>query len=422
MKTAPLPRFPNVTTDMRSLIGRTLLLSIVAHQLGFAQTAPPSQSSALEGVPASTNVPGARFPRINPDRSVTFRVHAPEAKWVGIRIDSIYAGVRSDSGDWTIRTRPQVPGFHYYWLIIDSVRVNDPASETFYGTGKQTSGIEIPEPGVDFYDVKNVPHGEVRERWYSSKTTGTPRRAFVYTPPGYDRSRLRYPVLYLQHGGGEDERGWVVQGRVAAIMDNLIAEKKAKPMLVVMERGYAQRPATAAAAAPGTVTNAAPAAPSPADRFAPMAAFPDVVINDLIPMIDSSYRTLTDRDHRAMAGLSMGGMQTFQTTLNHLDKFAWIGGFSGVGGGFGIPGAVPLDVKTSYNGVLADAAAFNSKVKLVWIGLGTAEPQRMHDGIIAFHKALESAGITHVYYESPGTAHEWQTWRRSLREFAPLLF
>jgi len=405
---------------MRSLVSRALLLSIVAHQLAFAQTAPASQPATLEGVPASTNVPGAQFPRINPDRSVTFRIHAPEAKFVGARIDSIYSGVRSDSGDWTIRTKPQVPGFHYYWLIIDSVRVNDPASETFYGTGKMTSGIEIPEPGVDFYDVKNVPHGDVRERWYFSKTTGTHRRAFVYTPPGYDRSRVRYPVLYLQHGGGEDERGWVQQGHVAAIMDNLIAEKKAKPMLVVMERGYAQRPR--GASPPVTLAGGTSSTPPVPDRFAPMAAFPDVVITDLIPMIDSTYRTLTDRDHRAMAGLSMGGMQTFQTTLNHLDRFAWIGGFSGVGGGFGIPGAVPLDVKTSYNGVLADAAAFNRKVKLVWIGLGTAEPQRMHDGIIAFHKALESAGITHVYYESPGTAHEWQTWRRSLHEFAPLLF
>jgi enterochelin esterase family protein len=185
-------------------------------------------------------------------------------------------------------------------------------------------------------------------------------------------------------------------------------------MLIVMERGYAVRPAAAAPAA------TAPAAP--ADRFAPMAAFPDVVVNDLIPMIDSTYRTLTDREHRAMAGLSMGGMQTFQTTLNHLDRFAWIGGFSGAGGGFGIPGAAALDVKTSYKGVLADSAAFNRKVKLVWLGLGTAEPQRMHDGIMAFHKALDAAGIRHVFYESPGTAHEWQTWRRSLHEFAPLLF
>src|SRR5439155_7884536 len=158
---------------------------------------------------------------------------------------------------------------------------------------------------------------------------------------------------------------------------------------VVMERGYAQRPASASVTLAGGVTSGQPAVP---DRFAPMAAFPDVVVNALIPMIDSTYRTLTDRDHRAMAGLSMGGMQTFQTTLNHLDKFAWIGGFSGAGGGFGIPGAVPLDVKTSYHGVLADAAAFNRKVKLVWLGLGTAEPQRMHDGIIAFHNALESAG------------------------------
>jgi enterochelin esterase-like enzyme len=299
--------------------------------------------------------------------------------------------------------------------------VNDPASETFYGTGKQTSGIEIPEQGVDDYLPKDVPHGEVRERWYHSKTTGGWRRIFVYTPPGYDSGREpRYPVLYLQHGAGEDERGWPNQGRVGFILDNLLADRKARPMIVVMEQGYARRPGDTAPF-PGPPRSAAPGQPAPPrpDFSRMFGAFEDVMVKDLIPMIDATYRTIPDREHRAMAGLSMGGMQTFQITLKHLDLFAYIGGFSGGGGGFG---GVPFDLKTAHNGVMADVNEFNKKVHLLWLGIGTAEPQRMYDGIKSSHQALEKAGIKHVYYESPGTSHEWLTWRRCLHEFAPLLF
>jgi enterochelin esterase family protein len=350
---------------------------------------------------------------------VTFRIKAPDAQKVQFDLGKRYLAEKSEDGFWTATTDPQVPGFHYYWLVIDGVPLNDPASETFYGVGKLTSGIEIPEAGVDFYLPKNVPHGEVRERWYYSKTTGAWRRVFVYTPPDYDSNReARYPVLYLQHGGGEDERGWVVQGHVNHIMDNLIAEKKAVPMIIVMEKGSA----TKAGEAPQVLPFGGGPRPASTDRMAFMRAFEEVFINELIPMVDSTYRTKNDRDNRAMAGLSMGGMQTFQITLNHLDKFAYLGGFSGAGGRFGPPGAAPLDLKESYNGIFADADAFNKKVKLVWVGIGTAEPKNMHDGIVAFHEALEKGGIKHVFYESQGTAHEWQTWRRDLKEFAPLLF
>jgi enterochelin esterase family protein len=378
-----------------------------------------AQTNNDDGAPATSNVPGAQYPKIHSDLSVTFRFHAPKAQSVGLQLDKRYEMERATNGDWSVTTRPQVPGFHYYWLVVDGEMVNDPASETFFGVGKQSSGIEVPEAGVDFYVVKNVPHGEVRERWYFSKTTGASRRIFVYTPPDYDANReARYPVLYLQHGGGEDERGWVNQGRVSQIMDNLIAAKKSRPMIIVMEKGSA----TKAGEAPQVLPFGGGPRTTSTNRFAFMQTFGDVVINDLIPMIDSTYRTLSDRDHRAMAGLSMGGMQTFQTTLNHLDKFSHIGGFSGAGGRFGPPGSAPLDLKESYNGVFADAAAFNKKVKLVFVGIGTAEPKNMHDGIVAFHEALTQDGIKHVYYESPGTAHEWLTWRRDLREFAPLLF
>ena len=350
-----------------------------------------------DGVPAPTDIRGKDFPRIHADLRVTFRIKAPNAQKVEFAFFSNqrYPGQKDKDGFWTATTEPLVAGFHYYRLFIDGVEVNDPASETFYGTGKDTSGIEIPEKGVDFYLPRDVPHGEVRERWYYSKTTQQWRRIFVYAPPTYDTSRdTRYPVLYLQHGGGEDERGWPNQGRVAFIMDNLIAERKAKPMLVVMEQGYARRPGEAAPA-PAAPRAATPGQnrPAPRDFSRMFAAFEEVMVNDLIPMVDATYRTIPDRENRAMAGLSMGGMQTFQITLKHLDLFAYLGGFSGGGGGFG---GAPFDPKTAHNGVMADADSFNKKVHLLWLGIGTAEG-RMYEGIKNYHESLAKAGIKNVY-------------------------
>jgi enterochelin esterase-like enzyme len=371
-------------------------------------------SEAADPIPAPSNVRGAEYPRIHADRRVTFRIKAPDAKKVefGFFPSKRYPAQKGTDGFWTATTDPLVAGFHYYRVFIDGADVNDPSSETFYGTGKQTSGIEIPEKGVDFYLPRDVPHGEVRERWYRSKTTKQWRRVFVYTPPGYDaESDRRYPVLYLQHGGGEDERAWPNQGRVGFILDNLIADRKAKPMLVVMAQGYARRPGEAAPPPRGRRG-------APRDFSRLFAAFEEVMVKDLIPLIDATYRTVADRENRAMAGLSMGGMQTFQITLKHLDLFAYIGGFSGAGGGFG---GAPFDPKKAYGGVMADADKFNKQVRLLWLGIGTAEG-RMYQGIKNYHQALEKAGIKHTYYESPGTAHEWLTWRRCLHEFAPLLF
>jgi enterochelin esterase-like enzyme len=322
-----------------------------------------------------------------------------------LQLGKVFEMSRDEKGIWTLTTDPLVPGFHYYFFIIDGVQVSDPASESFFGWGKMSSGIEVPEAGVSYYSLKNVPHGDVRQKWYFSNVTQAWRRCFVYCPPEYNNNlNKKYPVLYLQHGSGEDERGWSVQGKVDIILDNLIAEGKAVPMIIVMDQGYAAR-----AGAP---------APAPGQQPTGPSAFEDVIIKDLIPFIDGNFRTFSDREHRAMAGLSMGGMQTMQITMNNLDKFAYIGGFSGAGrfGGAG------LDVKTDFKGVLADAGAFNKKVKLLWIGIGTAEPANMYKAVNGFHLSLGNAGINHVYYESPGTDHEWLTWRRSLNEFAPLLF
>ena len=366
--------------------------------LALLFAAPLRAQTADEGVPASSNVLGAPYPRLHPDGSATFRIKAPDAQKVEVQVGADskrYPLAKGSDGVWNGSTDPLVPGFHYYFLLIDGVQVSDPASQSFFGYGKASSGIEVPEKGVDFYQPKGAPQGEVRIHWYHSKVTGAWRRCLVYTPPGYDAEpRTRYPVLYLQHGAGEDETGWTTQGRLNFILDNLVAAQQAKPMIVVMDRGYATK-------AGGGTGN----------------AFEDVVLQDLIPNIDAAYRTLTDREHRAMAGLSMGGGQTIQITLKHLDLFAYIGAFSGAG--FGGPA---FDPKTSFNGVFADAAAFHKKVKLFWLGAGTVEPERLMTAIRSFHDALTRAGIRTTYYESPGTAHEWQTWRRDLKEFAPLLF
>src|SRR5689334_23081704 len=274
--------------------------------------------AADDSMPALSNVRGAQYPRVSGDLRVTFRLKAPEARKVQLHPggDGLGKGdldmVKGDDGFWTITTAPAVPGFHYYWFLVDGAIVADPSSETYFGWARQTSGVEIPEKGVDFYLPKNVPHGEVRVHWYFSKTTETWRRAFVYTPPGYDRqTTTRYPVLYLQHGAGEDERGWSNQGRANFILDNLIADRKAKPMILVMDCGYASKPGETA--------------PANAGRGGGQnSAFEEVMMGDLIPTIDNAYRTLADRDHRAMAGLSMGAGQALTITLRNLDKFSYI--------------------------------------------------------------------------------------------------
>jgi enterochelin esterase-like enzyme len=357
-------------------------------------------------IPASTNVQGAKYPLLWPDNRVTFRIKAPDAQKVQVDLVKKYDMVKDTGGVWEATTEPVVEGFHYYSLYIDGVAICDPASMTFYGMGRMASGIEIPEKGVDYYLPQNVPHGQIRIKNYYSAITKSWRRAFVYTPPMYDENPgTRYPVLYLQHGGGEDETGWPNQGKVDFILDNLIARGEAKPMIIVMDRGYAVNPD-------------APKKESEATFRGMLAnAFPDVLLNEVIPMIDKEFRTLPDREHRAMAGLSMGGFQTFQITLANLDKFAYIGGFSGAG--FIQPGS---DFAQAYNGIWADAKAFNQKVKLMYISIGTAEPERMYQSVNNFHKELEKTGVRHVYYESPGTSHEWLSWRRSLKQFTSLIF
>jgi len=363
---------------------------------------------SAESTPAPSNIGNAAYPSIDSERRVSFRIKAPQAKRVQLEggtglVQEPLAMTREDDGTWSVTTPPAVPGFHYYWFSVDGLRVNDPASYAWFGWGRETSGIEVPDTGVDFYDPKpDVPHGEVRERLYFSKITRKWRRVHVYTPPDYDRNRrTRYPVLYLLHGAGENERGWVEQGRAAVILDNLLAAGRAKPMLLVVDTGYATHAGSHEASAPGRTTG-------------PTAAFEDVLLSELIPLIDAQYRTRPDRKSRAMAGLSMGGGQTLNIALRHQDRFAWIGAMSS-------PPRQSFDVKTAYDGALSDADAFHKKVSLLWLCAGTAETE-FHSRATAMHEALNQAGIRNVFYSSPGTDHEWQTWRRGLHDFAPRLF
>jgi enterochelin esterase family protein len=348
-------------------------------------------------------------------------VKAPDATkvklnfWSGPKLDM----EKQADGFWTVTTPPLVPGLHYYTFIIDGAEVSDPNSHAFFGGGKDTSMVEVPEPGSTYYLPQDVPHGHVREIWYNSKVTGSWRHALVYTPPDYDtKTKKRYPVLYLQHGGGEDETGWIKQGHANFILDNIIASGSCKPMILVMAYGYARRAGQPAPDLAGKPFGS----PEMMKAMQEMAAaFEGDMTQALIPFIDSNFRTIADRDHRAMAGLSMGGMQTFQVTFDHLDLFSYIGGFSGAAGAM-VLGNQKLDPKTAFNGALADPAAFAKRVHLLWLGVGTEEPERMRTGIQKLHASLQEANIPHVFYESPGTAHEWQTWRRDLKDFAPRLF
>jgi enterochelin esterase-like enzyme len=377
--------------------------------------------------PSSLNIPGAPYPCVHADRSVTLRVAAPDAQKVRVRLGGAHDMTRGQDGLWMVTIPPQVVGFHYYSIVVDGAVMADPATRTFFGSGWDNSGIEIPEPEADaaYYSPREVPHGQVSQRWYYSKVTGKWRRCYVYTPPDYENnSRSGYPVLYLLHGWGENEQGWHMQGHVDFIMDNLIAEKKAKPMLIVMDNLNAVKPGEDASLYAARSIIARPSMADVVPAVVPAGArggfptnwggvFTEMMLTDLLPMIERTYRVAPGRENRAMAGLSMGGMQSFLTVLSNLDKFAYLGGFSGSSGGRG-----GFDPKTSSNGVFANADAFNKKMKVLFLGIGSVEGP----GTKNFSEALTAAGIHNVYFESPGTAHEWLTWRRCLNDFAPRLF
>ena len=369
------------------------MLSLLGYQVRSPFSVPE------DAFTAETTVPGNEFPKIDNERRAYFRIDAPTAQRVQVDIcGKKYEMRRDEKGLWCAVTDPLVVGFHYYFINIGGQNFIDPATETFFGCCREAGGIEIPEgPEGNYYrPQQGVAHGQVRSIYYYAQSTAEWRHAMVYTPAEYEKGKKRYPVLYLQHGMGEDETGWSKQGHMQHIMDNLIAQGQAVPMIVVMESGDVKAPFRGGDNRQGFSDYG--------------ATFYKVMTEDLIPYIDSTFRTLTDRDHRAMAGLSWGGHQTFDLVMNNMDKFSYMGGFSGAIFG--------LNVKEAYDGKLADGKAFNDKIHYLFLSCGSEE----NFGTEKLVEALRGCGIKTDYYVSPGTHHEWLTWRRSLKEFVPHLF
>ena len=390
---------------------KTIISFFASTLIGAICMAQTNQTAVVEDFKTtSTTQSGKQYPQVNSEGRVRTSISAPQALKVQIDIGAKkYDMIKDEKGVWTGESAPQDEGFHYYQLNIDGASVPDPGSLYFYGASRWGSGIEVPARDQDFYALRDVSHGKICQNLYFSKITNSNRRCFVYTPPDYDKNTsARYPVLYLQHGMGEDETGWAVQGKANLILDNLIADKKAVPMIIVIDNGYASKPAQT------------PQSSNTSDRGAGAnSAFEEVMIKEIIPMIDAAYRTIADREHRAMAGLSMGGNQTCQITFHNLDKFSYIGAFSGTMNGLSTD---ELDPLTAFNGIFKDGNSLNKQIRLLWIGKGTKEPNPFPGAIGAFRNMLDKAGVKYIYYESTGTAHEWLTWRRDLYQFAPLLF
>ncbi|WP_247237625.1 alpha/beta hydrolase-fold protein [Telluribacter sp. SYSU D00476] len=350
------------------------------------------------GTPATTNVRSAKYPQILPDNRVVFRVKAPQAQKVQIDLGKKYDMVKDTAGFWTVTTDSISRGFHYYSLLIDGLPVADPASETFYGMGRMASGIEIPDREGSYYTLKDVPHGDIRIKRYFSKALNTWREMYVYTPPGYDKSTGKYPVLYLLHGGGEDQRGWATQGRTDLILDNLIAESKAKPMVVVMLDG-------------NMGTTGGPAG----FNENVLRAFENELKQGAIPFVENHFRVETDAKNRALAGLSMGGLQTLHAGIRNTDMFSSLGVFSS--------GWFANNTKLSdpqYAFMKENATAINSNLKNFWISMGGKE-DIAYQNCQVMMKKFDEMGIRYSYSEYPG-GHTWPVWRHDLMMFSQLLF
>ncbi len=413
-----------------------LIFSVFAAMTASAQVAEDFK-------PASTNQEGKQYPMVNSQRMVRAQIEAPEANSVKLDIGGVkYDMVKDANGVWTGESAPQDEGFHYYQLNIDGASVPDPGSKYYYGASRWGSGIDVPAADEDFYTVKNVPQGSVNEVYYYSTVTEKMRHCYIYLPAAYSQNPTqKFPVLYLQHGMGENETGWSAQGKTGIIMDNLIAAGKAVPFIIVMDNGLNAIPAH-----PDTTQQANPfggfpgmgprpqgqagqrpqgmgprpqgmgprpqgqGGPRPGGpgrggfgRFGGFNGFQEVLLKDIIPMVEKNYRVIADTEHRALAGLSMGGMQTHMITMANPTKFAYVGMFSG--------GVFRTEE-------LQDANDFKKTNKVLFMSCGGKENM----GVDKAAEDLKALGINAHSYVSPETAHEWQTWRRSLYQFAQLLF
>jgi len=352
------------------------------------------------GTPASTNVRSSKYPQVLPDSRVMFRIKAPDAQKMQIDLAKKYDMVKDTGGYWTLTTEPVSEGFHYYSLLIDGVAVADPSSETFYGMSRNASGIEIPFPGEGFYAVKDVPHGDIRIKLYFSPINNTWRRFFIYTPPSYDDNLSeKYPVLYILHGGGEDERGWAIQGKTDLILDNLIAEGKAKPMIIVMPDANI---GTGGFSADGIENS--------------LRMFERELKQGIIPFVDKNYRTLKDPGSRALAGLSFGGLHTLYTGFNNTNMFSYLGVFSS---GW----ILPMQNKTAdaqYSFIKANQSVINKNLRSLWIAMGGKEDIAYNNCKTMLSK-FDELGIKYTYNEYPG-GHTWPVWRNNLYNFSQVVF
>lgn len=372
-----------------------IVLAVVSASAQQRNNTVPSFTGAVEDFkPNATNQPGRQYPMVNSQGAVRVQLRAPGATSVQLDLGRRYEMVKDERGVWTATSAPQDVGFHYYQLIVDGTPMPDPGTVSFFGAGRWGSGIEIPSADMDFWQVKNVPQGRVVEQYYWSKATESMRHCYVYLPAEYDKNpNKKYPVLYLQHGNAENEYGWSVQGHAGQIMDNLIAEKKAVPFLIVMDYGQGQN-----------IHLKGQYAPQEAQQGSRNNdAFQVVLLTDIIQMVEREYRVIADAQHRGMAGLSMGGGQTRRITLANPKTFAYVGMFSG--------GTISPDDVNAADG-------FKSTNKLVFMSCGSKENPRVMEAA----ENLRKAGLNATGYVSEGTAHEWHTWRRSLYQFAQLIF
>jgi enterochelin esterase-like enzyme len=368
-------------------------------QLIFKPVDPSTFSKyPVAGATASTNIRSAQYPQISTDNRVTFRIKAPEAQKLQIDLAKKYDMVKDTGGYWTLTTDSVSEGFHYYSLLVDGIPVADPASESFYGMGRMASGIEIPFAGGYYYAMRNVDHGDTRIKKYYSNVTYSWRQFYIYTPPGYDASTTgKYPVLYILHGGGEDERGWATQGKTDLILDNLIADKKAKPMLVVMMDGNLSGGGLAGFGEPV------------------LKRFEDELKNVVIPFVEKNYRTETDAKNRALAGLSLGGLQTLYAGVKNTNMFSYLGVFSS-----GWFANAPAMSDPQYAFMKENASSINNNLKSFWVSMGGKEDIAYNNCKIMLAK-FDEMGIKYTYSEYPG-GHAWPVWRNNLYNFAQLLF
>jgi enterochelin esterase-like enzyme len=370
-------------------------------QLIFKPVDPSSFSKyPVAGAPAPSNVRNAAYPQITADSRVIFNIKAPEAKKVQIDLGKKYDLIKDTAGFWKITTDSISEGFHYYSLLIDGVAVADPASETFYGMGRMASGIEIPFAGGGYYATRNVPHGDIRIKKYFSRVTNSWRQLYIYTPPDYDsNATAKYPVLYILHGGGEDQRGWATQGKTDLILDNLIAEKKAKPMLVVMPDANI---GSGGFSSDGVENS--------------LKMFEREMKQTVIPFVEKNFRTMNDANSRALAGLSMGGLHTLYTGINNTEMFSSLGVFSS---GWIIP-MLNTTAEVQYSFMAKNADKINSNLKNLWVAMGGKEDIAYNNCQIMMKK-FDEMGIKYSYNEYPG-GHTWPVWRNNLYNFAQVLF